>query len=451
MAYESTNLEMDSMAEDFENSAQNKENLVYIKAVGVGGGGSNAVNYMFSQGINKVAFAVINTDAQALRTSPVPTKVLIGNGLGAGDKPAVARKAAEEDIEKIKALFEDDTQMVFIAATLGGGTGTGAGPVVARVAKEKGLLTVGIITIPFYFEGDRKILKALDGADEMKKYVDSLMIINNDRLIEIYGDLTFFNALHKSDETLATAARSISELITSTGHMNLDFKDVETTLRNGGTAIISSGFGEGENRVTKAIENALDSPLLKNRDIFGSKKLLFCLYFSETAKDQFRMGEMQELTAFIKTIDKRVEVIWGASVDNSLGDSVKVTLLASGFDMTVREEDGIKVAGGAAEEVKDVADNVGGPKGQNVDSEMERLRAQYGQKVDYYNTNYIILTPAQMDDDAIIELLENSPAYNREKKVVESVRNSGVATPASTVSSPASGARRPGGGLDIAF
>ncbi len=235
---------MDSLAEGFETSAQNKANLIYIKAVGVGGGGSNAVNYMYKQGIKNVAFAVVNTDWQALETSPVPTKVLIGNGLGAGNKPEIARDAAEEDIAKIEALFEDNTHMVFITATLGGGTGTGAGPVVARIAKEKGLLTIGIITIPFYFEGDRKILKAIEGRAEMAKHVDALLVINNDRLIEIYGDLDFFNALYKSDETLATAARSISEIITSEGHMNLDFRDVETTLRDGGAAIISTGYGE---------------------------------------------------------------------------------------------------------------------------------------------------------------------------------------------------------------
>lgn len=445
MAYDINTPDMDSLAEDFETSEQNKENLIYIKAVGVGGGGSNAVNYMYTQGINKVAFAVVNTDAQALRTSPVPTKVLIGNGLGAGDKPKVAREAAEADIEKIEALFEDGTQMVFITATLGGGTGTGAAPVVARVARDRGLLTIGIITIPFYFEGDTKILKALDGVDEMKKYVDALLIINNDRLIEIYGDLTFFNALHKSDETLATAARSISELITATGHMNLDFKDVETTLRNGGAAIISSGCGEGPNRVTKAIENALDSPLLKNRDIFGSKRLLFCLYFAENAKDQFKMGEMQELTTFVKTIDKRVQVIWGAGVDNSLGDKVKVTLLASGFDMTVRAEDNLVITSDTADSSTHEEPHRGEPE------DMERLRNQYGAKVDYYNTNYIILSPSQMDNDAVIEILENSPAYNREKKVVESLRNSGKAsaTPASAPS--AASATRGDDGLKISF
>ena len=433
---------MDSLAEGFETSAQNKANLIYIKAVGVGGGGSNGVNYMYKQGIKNVAFAVVNTDWQALETSPVPTKVLIGNGLGAGNKPEIARDAAEKDIAKIEALFEDNTHMVFITATLGGGTGTGAGPVVARIAKEKGLLTIGIITIPFYFEGDRKILKAIEGRAEMAKHVDALLVINNDRLIEIYGDLDFFNALYKSDETLATAARSISEIITSEGHMNLDFRDVETTLRDGGAAIISTGYGEGEKRVTKAIENALDSPLLKNRNIFSSKKLLFNLYFSEQAEKKFLMGEMQEFTTFVKTIDKRVDVIWGASVDNTLGDSIKVTLLASGFE---EDEDGLAPAPYASDPVShDKARTVDQTDSQNI------LRKEYGSKVDYYSTNYIILKPLQFDDDSVIEVLENSPAYNREKKVVESVR--GVSSSAVSPAQPSvSDSRNPSGGMNIVF
>ncbi|MDE6048709.1 MAG: cell division protein FtsZ, partial [Paramuribaculum sp.] len=215
---------MDELAGNFEVSDAKAENKIYIKAVGVGGGGGNAVNYMYRQGIKNVAFAVVNTDAQALGSSPVPTKITIGTGLGAGNIPQVAKEAAEKDMEKIRSLFEDNTHMVFITATLGGGTGTGAGPVVAKIAKEKGLLTVGIVTIPFYFEGDSKIIKALDGVDEMAKYVDALLIINNDRLIDIYADLDFFNGLSKSDETHETDARSISEIINSEGRMNLDLK-----------------------------------------------------------------------------------------------------------------------------------------------------------------------------------------------------------------------------------
>ena len=235
-----------------------------IKVIGVGGGGNNAIKHMYNQGIKNVSFVVCNTDKQALDHSPVPNRVLIGpnitKGLGAGNKPEVARLAAEESTEQIDALFNDNTRMVFITAGMGGGTGTGAAPVVARIAKERGLLTIGIVTIPFLFEGEKKILKALDGADEMSKYVDALLVINNERLTDIYRDLDFINAFGKADETLSTAARSISELITCNGHINLDFNDVDTTLRNGGAAIISCGYGEGENRVTKAINDALKSP-----------------------------------------------------------------------------------------------------------------------------------------------------------------------------------------------
>ena len=264
--------------EDLENIAKDV-NLVeptsskalppIIKVVGVGGGGNNAINHMYNQGISDVTFVVCNTDAQALKNSPVPTKVQIGDGLGAGNDPEKGRQYAEDDADKIAEIFNDDTKMVFITAGMGGGTGTGAGPVVARIAKEKGLLTVGIVTIPFLFEGRKKILKAFDGADEMAKYVDALLIINNERITEIYADLDFINAFNKADDTLSTAARSISEIITCDGYINLDFNDVNTTLRGGGTAIISAGYGEGEGRVGKAIEDALNSPLLRNRNIFG--------------------------------------------------------------------------------------------------------------------------------------------------------------------------------------
>ncbi|MBQ3731499.1 MAG: cell division FtsZ family protein, partial [Muribaculaceae bacterium] len=223
-----------------------------IKVMGVGGGGNNAINHMYMQNIEGVSFVVLNTDKQQLNESPVPNRVLLGpnttHGLGAGNIPETAKRAAEESEAEIAALFDDDTKMVFITAGMGGGTGTGAAPVVARIAHEKGVLTIGIVTIPFLFEGPKKILKALAGADEMGKYVDALLIINNQRLTEIYSDLDFTNAFGKADDTLTTAARSISDLITVKGVINLDFNDVNTTLRNGGAAIISSGYGSGEHR-----------------------------------------------------------------------------------------------------------------------------------------------------------------------------------------------------------
>lgn len=318
---------------------ENRDEVI-IKVIGVGGGGDNAVNHMYEQGIRKVSFVVCNTDKQALNNSVVPNRLLIGpnitKGLGAGNNPELARQAAEESADEIARLFDDETKMVFITAGMGGGTGTGAGPVVARIAQERGLLTIGIVTIPFFFEGEKKIFKALDGAEEMSKYVDALLVVNNEQLTEIYPDLDWMNAFGKADDTLSNAARSISELITCDGYMNLDFNDVNTTLRNGGAAIISTGFGEGEHRVTKAIEDALNSPLLKNKDIFGSKRLLFNLYFSREADQKFVMGEAKELTSFISNIDKGVDVIYGIGFDETLGNKIKITILAAGFELSIK-------------------------------------------------------------------------------------------------------------------
>ncbi|MBQ7042123.1 MAG: cell division protein FtsZ [Muribaculaceae bacterium] len=393
-----------------------------IKVIGVGGGGNNAINHMYAQGIKNVSFVVCNTDRQALDHSPVPNRVLIGpnitKGLGAGNKPEMAKLAAEESSEQIDALFNDNTKMVFITAGMGGGTGTGAAPVVARIAKERGLLTIGIVTIPFLFEGEKKILKALDGADEMSKYVDALLVINNERLTEIYRDLDFINAFGKADDTLSTAARSISELITCNGHINLDFNDVDTTLRNGGAAIISSGYGEGENRVTKAINDALNSPLLKNRDIFGSKKLLFNLYFSREAEHKFVMDEAQELTDFISNLDSGVDVIWGVAFDESLGDKIKITILAAGFDVTIRDDAKTKRAPRTLF-----------PSKPEPPRELDRLIDEYGtEKINEIQNvkdraRYIILQPEQMDDDSVVEKLEKTPAFNRDKKVADEIKS----------------------------
>ena len=250
-----------------DDNSFNKNGRNIIKVIGVGGGGGNAIENMYKQNISGVSFVAINTDMQALKNLHVPEKLQLGPGLGAGGRPEKGKMYAEENSEDIARLFDDDTEMVFITAGMGGGTGTGASPVVARIAREKGVLTIGIVTIPFMFEGNKKILQALDGAKEMSNYVDALLIINNERLTEIYRDLSFDNAFAKADDTLTMAAKSISDMINMKGKINIDFEDVKTTLKDGGTAIISSGYGEGENRVTKAIQEALNSPLLKNRDI----------------------------------------------------------------------------------------------------------------------------------------------------------------------------------------
>ena len=257
-----------------------RENSI-IKVIGVGGGGGNAVNHMYREGIHDVTFVLCNTDNQALNDSPVPVHLQLGKeGLGAGNRPEKARAAAEESLDDIKQVLSDGTRMAFITAGMGGGTGTGAAPVIARVSKEMGILTVGIVTIPFRFEGDRKIDQALDGVEEMSKHVDALLVINNERLREIYPELTVLDAFGKADDTLSIAAKSIAEIITVHGLINLDFNDVKTVLKDGGVAIMSTGYGEGEGRVRKAIEDALNSPLLNENDVFNSKKILLSISFS---------------------------------------------------------------------------------------------------------------------------------------------------------------------------
>lgn len=436
---EDLNSSMAHLGEQINSPYNNEEEdapLVEIKVVGVGGGGNNAINHMYRQGVQNVTFVVVNTDKKSLRTSPVPTKVQLGPGLGAGNKPEVGRDWAEKDIAKIEALFEDDTKMVFITAGMGGGTGTGAGPVVARVAKERGLLTVGIVTIPFLFEGEKKILKALDGADEMGRYVDALLVINNERLTEIYGDLDFLNAYAKADDILSTAARSISDIITIDGVMNLDFNDVDTTLRNGGAAIISSGYGEGENRVTKAIQDALNSPLLKNRDVFGSRRMLFNIYFSSQAQDTFRMSEVNELTSFVGNINPEVDVIWGTAIDDSLGESIKITLLAAGFDVTIRDEEeqivnsrpgragGSSNAGGEGTRIPQRTAQPSNPISGN-----ERIGEIYGPRGEDIRSTHVVLQPGQYDDDEIIENIERNPTYHRDKHVIDEIKSRVGSTP----------------------
>lgn len=416
------------------NSTGSRKPVCNIMAIGVGGGGNNAVDHMFRQGIKDVSFVNINTDRKTLEHSCVPVTLEIGNGLGAGNKPEIARNFAEESAEKIASVFDEDTKMVFITAGMGGGTGTGAAPVVARIAKEHGLLTIGIVTIPFLFEGQKKIKKAIMGADEMSKYVDALLVINNERLNEIYGDLDFLNAFAKADDTLTIAARSISELITSKGMIDLDFNDVDTTLRDGGGAIISSGLGEGEHRVTKAIQNALNSPLLKNRNILSSKKLLFHVFFNPNAEEKFLMSETDEITSFVSSINSEVDVIWGVGFDESLGNSVKLTILASGFDVSLEEDEsetqvekveekkphwGFSFA--TAEKPKPQQSSVG-------DISDERIAKEYGKSKlkdlteGKDRSSIIILGLNQLDDDNICDILENNPTFHRDRKIVDDIR-----------------------------
>jgi cell division protein FtsZ len=353
--------------------------------------------------------------------SPVPVKLQLGanttGGLGAGNKPEIAQKAAEESVDMIEELLNDGTRMVFITAGMGGGTGTGAAPVVARVAKEMGILTVGIVTIPFMFEGPRKIVQALKGVEEIAKNVDALLVINNERLRDIYSDLTMLNAFAKADDTLATAARSIAEIITVHGHVNLDFADVNTTLKDGGVAIMSSGLGKGDDRINDAIRNALHSPLLNNNDVFSAKKILINISFS--IESPLMMDEIGALHNFMSKFSREIEVIWGAAVEESLGEEVKVTLLATGFSITsvpgIRERQEEKTR---AEEIQEQIERDAKLVQEKRDKELiEKYYGKTGLKA-LTTVNYrqepFVLTLEELDDDKIIEALEKTPVFKRE-------------------------------------
>ncbi len=394
-----------------------------IKVVGVGGGGCNALNYMYHQEIPHVSFAALNTDRQHLyKTIDVPVKIVMGPGLGAGDKPEVGRKYAEESEEKLRALFRDDCEMVFVTAGMGGGTGTGAGPVVARIAKEEKKLTIGIITIPFMFEGQNKIRKAVEGAEEMKKYVDALLVINNQNLVDIYSDLTLINAFKKADDTLANAARSISEIISEDCYINVDMNDVNTTLRDSGTAIISTAYGEGDHRIYKAIENAMHSPLLKEHDIKTARRILIKLSHADdtVAQRPVKIDELNELAQFTDKLSKNYEVKWGVGVNNTLGDRVKITLLASGFDITLREpnanDGGIRIPfddgtdDGRAVSPEPAATSIGPIYDPDIVHRQQRMLNK---------ARYAVLRPEQLDDDEVIALVESTPAFNRGSKFRE--------------------------------
>ena len=310
-----------------------------IKVVGVGGGGSNAVNHMFHQGIRGVDFIICNTDAQAMESSPVPTKIQLGatltGGLGAGAAPSVGKNAALENKDDIKSILEKGTKMLFITAGLGGGTGTGAAPVIASIAKEIGILTVAIVTIPFSFEGRKRLQHAEEGIAELKRYVDALIIIRNDKLRELYGNLTLRAAFGHADNVLTTAAKGIAELITVTGYINVDFEDVKTVMKESGVAIMGIGVANGESRASKAIEQALSSPLLSDDNVEGASNILL---FITSGKDEILMDEITEITDYIKLKTKdTAEIIWGNGNDDSLDDQISVTIIATGFDKEHRK------------------------------------------------------------------------------------------------------------------
>ena len=395
-----------------------------IKVIGVGGGGGNAVNHMYREGIHDVTFVLCNTDAQALNDSPVPVHLQLGaEGLGAGNKPERARQAAEESLDDIKAMLSDGTRMAFITAGMGGGTGTGAAPVIARISKEMGILTVGIVTIPFRFEGAKKIDQALDGVEEMSKHVDALLVINNERLREIYPDLSLTAAFGKADDTLSVAAKSIAEIITVHGLINLDFNDVRTVLKDGGVAIMSTGYGEGEDRVKKAIDDALHSPLLNDNDVFNSKKILLSIAFNEEkgGNDNFMMEEMNYVNDFMDKFGD-FEIKWGVAIDPELGKKVKVTILATGFGITNVDGMEARLKKHSQEEANRIAEEQ-----EKAAAREERRGRYYGNEAGvrrYKRRPHIYLfRPEDLDNDDVISAVESTPTYKRTREILDSIHS----------------------------
>ena len=409
-----------------ENNTQVKSSLPFaiptdapriIKVIGVGGGGSNAVQNMYRKGIHNVSFAVCNTDMQALQNSPIPKKLQLGEkateGLGAGNDPEVARKAAEESREQIEQLFDDGTKMAFITAGMGGGTGTGAAPVVAEIAKNKGILTVGIVTIPFKFEMTGKIKQALKGVIKISRHVDALLVINNQRLIDMFPKLNVDEGFRMVDDVLTTATKSIAEIITARGTNNLDFRDVRKILKDGGVAIMSYGIERGEMRVSRAFKKAMHSPLLNDNDIYKSKKILFNIY--ENPNDPIRIEEMAEVENFMsKFQEDDIELIWGYSSDANLEEGeVKVTVLATGFGM--KDVPGLEPVINKIEKEKTrlTAEETAKQKQEEdkIDNMMDKL---YKQEFKVY-----IFKGDEMNNDAFIEALDKSPTHKRTAKELE--------------------------------
>ena len=394
-----------------------------IKVIGVGGGGGNAVNHMYKEGIHDVAFVVCNTDSKALEQSPVPTKLQLGHeGLGAGNRPEKGREATKESLEEIQNMLNDGTKMVFITAGMGGGTGTGAAPLIAKVAKDMDILTVGIVTIPFRWEGHKKIDQALDGVEEISKNVDALLVINNEKLREIYSDLSVRTAFAKANDTLLIAAKSIAEIITMRGIINLDFNDVKTVLKDGGVAIMSTGYGEGENRVTTAINEAQHSPLLNNNDIFKSQKVLLNIAYS--SEHELMMNEMEEVHEFMSKFNSEFETKFGMAIDDSLGAQVKITLLATGFgvqDIHMKEMDD-RMKKRTIEEERLLAEIE-----EREEKKQTRREEFYGKETTSkirrkVRRNIHIFTMEDLDNDNVISMVETVPTFKRSKDMLENIQ-----------------------------
>ncbi len=428
-----------------------------IKVIGIGGGGSNAVNHMFRLGIKDVNFVVCNTDAQALANSPVPVKIQLGasltEGRGAGNKPEIGKQAAIESLDEIKEILSGNTRMAFITAGMGGGTGTGAAPVIAKTSKELGVLTVGIVTIPFKNEGPRRISQALDGIAEIEKYVDSLLVINNEKIREIYGDLRVSEAFSKADDVLAIAAKGIAEIITVPGFINVDFADVHTVMSNSGVAIMGSATAEGENRAIRAIQDALTSPLLNDNDIKGARNVLLNI---SSGTEEVTMDEIGQILDYVQERSGvNADLIWGNGIDTSLGKKISVTVIATGFatssipELYARKRqidiiplpdyNAVKATGESVFEVKDKPTKDYTGSQQTIEFDLTSSKDWFSKvntPVDIKKASQRVntikktqqrikeLNINQADTDDYIDELENTPAYKRKKVKIEQVKHS---------------------------
>ena len=445
---------MDDNTYDFDLA---KAPQTIIKVIGVGGGGGNAVSNMYREGIRDVSFVLCNTDNQALQKSEVPNKLLIGqnttHGLGSGNVPEVGEKAALESKEDISRMLDDGTRMAFVTAGMGG-TGTGAGPVVAKISKDMGILTVGIVTIPFVFEGRPKIVKALRGVRNMAQNVDSLLVINNERLRN-FADMPVPQANRKADETLTIAAKSIAEIVTTDLEQNVDFADVDTTMRNSGVALISIGFGEGEGRLRQAITEALESTLVNDvNNIFNAKRVAFVIYYSH--EDELRISEMDDIHDFMSQFKTEYEVKWGHGYDDSLGHKIKITILVTGFgleDILTKTEQQELVT---EEQLREMAEKEEAERKRRAEEDALMGR-YYGEYIDSRpNAEIVVFAVDELDDDALISFMEDKPAYKRTAKDVQQIRRKGeepVRTQGMSFTSPAANQNKKpkSGGTVISF
>ncbi len=401
-----------------------------IKVIGVGGGGGNAVNYMFKQGICNVDFVICNTDKHALNKSPIPIKIQLGEkGLGAGNKPEIGRQAAIESLPKIQKMLEE-TEMVFITAGMGGGTGTGAAPIIAQAAKDMGILTIGIISIPFLFEGKNRVYQAIEGVEEMRKHVDAILIINNEKIKSLYGDLTLSNAFSRADNVLTIAAKGIAEIITVTGYINVDLNDVKTVMTNSGDAIMGSGKAAGADRAVEAIKKSLDSPLLLSTDIKGAKNILLNISYGE---EEVTMDEVGIVTDYLqKQVGPDTQIIWGATFDETLGEEVSVTIVATGFNLDTQalsaqmqnpkervsqpqQEPEKPSAQYSPKEEKDI--DLGAYYGANADN-ITRKSPSYGSysKPGAFREEGKRVVTLDLDDDVNLDRMESTSAFKRRQQ-----------------------------------